>query len=190
MESGEAALGAYYVGDFLTMKENNDDLEFVYPKEGVNYFVDCACILKGAKNKLAAELYLNFLNEPDMALANAEYICYGSPNEAVYTNPEYEYYQDELLYPEDGAFKTQIFRNLPKHTLDLMSTLWDDVKNYIPSNGSFRYVFFEDSNSAINDGEEITGDTVKYGICIGIFLLICIAYIIFRFARKKYIENI
>ena len=190
MESGEAALGPYYVGDFLTMKENNEDLEFVYPKEGVNYFVDCACILKGAKNKLAAELYLNYLNEPDVALANAEYICYGSPNEAVYTNPDYEYFEDELLYPEEGAFKTQIFSNLPKHTLDLMSTLWDDVKNYIPSNGSYRYVFFDDDAAVSSGGEEITGDTVKYGICIGMFLLICAAYIIFRFARKKYRENI
>jgi spermidine/putrescine transport system substrate-binding protein len=190
MESGEAALGPYYVGDFLTMKENNDDLEFVYPKEGVNYFVDCACILKGAKNKLAAELYLNFLNEPDVALANAEYICYGSPNEAVYTNPDYEYFEDELLYPEEGAFKTQIFSNLSKHTLDLMSTLWDDVKNYIPSNGSYKYVFFGDDTVVSSTGEDMTGDTVKYGICIGVFLLICAAYIIFRFVRKKYRENI
>ena len=190
MESGEAALGPYYVGDFLTMKENNEDLEFVYPKEGVNYFLDCACILKGTKNKLAAELYLNFLNEPEVAQANAEYICYGSPNEAVYTNEDYEYYQNELLYPEEGAFKTQIFRNLSPETLALMSTLWDDVKNYIPSNGSYRYVFFGDDTSPIASKEDLSGDATKYGICIGVFLLICLAYIIFRFARKRYRENI
>ena len=70
-----------------------------------------------------------------------------------------------------------------------MSTLWDDVKNYIPSNGSYRYVFFED-DSTVSNGEEVTGDTIKYGICIGVFLLLCAAYIIFRFARKKYRENI
>ena len=46
MESGEAALAPYFVGDYLTMKENNPDLAFVYPKEGVNYFFDSACILK------------------------------------------------------------------------------------------------------------------------------------------------
>ncbi len=190
MEAGEAALAPYYVGDFLTMKENNEDLEFVYPKEGVNYFVDAACILKGAKNKLAAELYLNFLNEPDIALANAEYICYGSPNEAVYTNEDYEYYENELLYPEDGAFKTQIFQNLSEENLALMSTLWDDVKNYIPSNGSFRYVFFDDDASVVSKPEEMTGETIKYAVYIAIFLLVCIAVIVFRFFRKKYREKI
>lgn len=59
MESGEAALAPYFAGDFLTMYDNNPDLAFVYPKEGVNFFVDAACILKGAKNKLAAELYID-----------------------------------------------------------------------------------------------------------------------------------
>ncbi len=194
MESGEAALAPYYVGDFLSMKENNDDLEFVYPKEGVNYFVDACCILKGAKNKRAAELYLDFLLDPEVARANAEYICYGSPNSAVYENPEYEYYQDELLYPEDGAFKTQLFCNLSPETLALMSTLWDDVKNYIPDTGSNNHDFFfgtaESGAQNTDDGEKMTPEARKYALYIGIFVVICLAYLIFRFARKKYRENI
>lgn len=191
MESGEAALAPYYVGDFLTMKDNNEDLEFVYPKEGVNYFFDAACILKGTQNKKAAELYINFLNDPEIATANAEYICYGSPNSAVYDNPDYELYQDEYLYPEEGAFKTQIFRNMSQSTLDLMSSLWDEVKNYDSDGSSFRYVFFGDGNTDnIDEAQKWTADTYKYAICIGVFLLICIAYVIFRYARKKYRENI
>ena len=142
MESGESALGAYYAGDFLTMKENNPNLEFVYPKEGTNYFVDALCVLKGSKNKLAAELYINFLLEPEIALANAEYICYASPHSGVYTNPDYTYYGNEILYPEDGKFKTQSYLNLAPETLALMSTLWDDVKNYNVDQGGSNYDFF------------------------------------------------
>lgn len=194
MESGEAALAPYYVGDYLSMKENNEDLELVYPKEGVNYFVDAACILKGAKNKRAAELYLDFLLDPEVALANAEYICYGSPNSAVYENPDYEYYQDELLYPEEGAFKTQLFCNMSPETLALMSTLWDDVKNYIPESASNNHNFFfgtAESNSASADnGEKMTPEARRYAVCIGVFVLLCLAYVIFRYARKKYRENI
>ncbi len=189
MESGEAALAPYYVGDFLSMYENNPDLAFVYPEEGVNYFFDSACILKGTKNKLAAELYIDFLNEPEIALANAEYICYGSPNSSVYENEDYSYYQDEILYPEEGAFKTQIFRNLSPETLALMSELWDDVKNYIPSDGSgTRSIFFGGDTAASVEGEQMTAETRKYGICIGVFLLLCIAYAIFSLIRKKYRE--
>ncbi|MBQ1896219.1 MAG: spermidine/putrescine ABC transporter substrate-binding protein, partial [Clostridia bacterium] len=44
MESGAAALAPYYVGDFLTMQENNEDLAIAFPKEGANIFVDAMCI--------------------------------------------------------------------------------------------------------------------------------------------------
>ncbi len=193
MESGEAALAPYYAGDFLTMQENNPDLAFVYPKEGVNFFVDGACILKGAKNKLAAELYIDFLLEPDVALANAEYICYASPHTEVYQNPEYSFYQDEILYPEEGKFKTQLFLNLDPEILSLMSSLWDDVKNHVPSSGSGNYALFfggEDSQAVSDDGEEMTPEARKYALYIGIFAAICVAYIVFRYARKKYRESV
>ena len=194
MESGEAALAPYFAGDFLTMYDNNPDLAFVYPKEGVNFFVDAACILKGAKNKLAAELYINFLLDPGVALANAEYICYASPHTEVYSNPEYTFYQNEILYPEDGKFKTQLFLNLSPEILSLMSTLWDDVKNYVPSSGSSNYAFFfgGDSQSSANteNGEKMTAETRKYAMYIGIFVLICVLYIVFRYARKKYREKV
>lgn len=190
MEAGEAALAPYYVGDFYTMQENNPDLDFVYPKEGVNYFVDAVCILKNAKNKLAAELYINFLLDPEVALANAEYICYGSPVRDVVENPEYSFYQDELLYPEEGSFKTQLFKNMSPETLALMSTLWDDVKNYIPKGNSGYSALFFGGDSAAVEGEEMSAETVKYAICIGIFLLLCLAYVIFRAARKRYREKV
>lgn len=191
MESGEAAMGPYYAGDFLTMQENNPDLDFVYPKEGVNFFVDGACIPKGAKNKLAAELYINFLLEPDVALANAEYICYASPHTEVYSNPEYSFYQNEILYPEDGKFKTQLFLNLNPDILALMSTLWDDIKNHVPSGTGNKAFFFGGEDSAIaDDGEVMTPEAKRYALYIGIFILVCLAYVVFRYARKKYRENI
>lgn len=194
MESGEAAMAPYYAGDFLTMQENNPALSFVFPKEGVNFFVDGACVLKGTKNKLAAELYINFLLEPEVALANAEYICYASPHTEVFGNPEYSFYQDEILYPEDGKFKTQLFLNLDPEILALMSTLWDDVKNYVPSSGSSNYAFFfggdSDSSVVTDDGEVMTPEAKKYALYIGIFALVCVAFVIFRYARKKYRENI
>ena len=192
MESGEAALAPYYAGDYLTMKDNNPDLEMVYPKEGVNFFVDSACVLKGAKNKLAAELYINFLLEPEVALANAEYICYASPHTEVYNNPEYSFYQSDILYPADGEFKTQLFLNLKPEILALMSTLWDDVKNHTPSDSGKSALFFGgDSQSDVtDDGEKMTPEAQKYALYIGIFATVCLAYIIFRYARKKYRENI
>ena len=131
METGEAALAPYYAGDFLTMYENNEDLGFVYPKEGTNIFVDSICIPKNTQNYEAAIMFINFLLEPDIALANAEYIGYASPNTAVVNNPEYYYYGNEILYPaEENTPKTQYFHDIDKDIRNYYENLWIDVKLY------------------------------------------------------------
>ena len=134
MESGDAAIAAYYAGDFLTMYCENDSLAFVYPKEGTNVFVDSMCIPKGAKNKEAAELFINFMLEPEVAIANAEYICYASPCTAVYTNEEYiEYMTDihedamTILYGTDEV-EAQYYENLSPEMLAKMNNLWEELK--------------------------------------------------------------
>ncbi len=129
MENGEAALAPYYAGDFLTMYDNNPDLAFAYPKEGVNFFVDAACIPKSTQNKEAAELYINFLCEEDIAVANANYICYASPHELVLKSDNYDLKGDPVLYPaEDDMPQTQIFENLDSETQQYMTDLWNELK--------------------------------------------------------------
>lgn len=129
MESGSAAIAPYYAGDYLSMVENNEDLAFVYPKEGVNIFVDSACIPKNAENYEAALLFINFLLEPEIALANAEFIYYASPNTSVTENPEYSLLGDEILYPtEENMPKTAYFHDMDSETRAYFDKLWQDVK--------------------------------------------------------------
>ncbi len=129
METGEAAIGPYYAGDFLTMQENNEDLDFFYPKEGTNIFVDSICIPSTSKNYEAAMLYIDFLLEPDIALANAEYIGYASPHTAVVQNPDYYYYQNKILYPDEADMpKVQYYHDMDSKTRLIYENLWIDVK--------------------------------------------------------------
>ena len=51
MEGGNAAIAMYYAGDYLTMLENNEDLAFVVPEEGSNWFVDAMCVLKSSQHR-------------------------------------------------------------------------------------------------------------------------------------------
>lgn len=131
MESGSAAIAPYYAGDFLSMVENNEDLAFVYPKEGTNIFVDSICIPKNAENYEAAMLLINYLLEPSIALANAEYIYYASPNTSVTENPEYSLLGNEILYPKDEDMpNVQYFKDMDKDTRLYFDKLWQDVKLY------------------------------------------------------------
>ena len=139
MESGAAALAPYYAGDFYTMQEINEDLELVYPKEGTNIFVDAFCIPKDTPDdrKAIAEMFINFAlgtsvtiggEEYNIAKDIAEYICYASPNEAVFSDEEYEYYGDEVLYPDLDGYNTYYFRNLPAEALEYQNSLWEKLK--------------------------------------------------------------
>ncbi len=161
MENGDAALAPYYAGDFLTMYDNNPDLAFCYPKEGVNFFVDSVCIPKTVQNKEAAELYINFLCEEEIAVANANYICYASPHELVLENDDYDLKGNEVLYPEEKDMpQTQIFENLDKDTQQYMSDLWNELK--IESN-------------PITDA--------YIGLSVSIILVV--AFLIYKFIKKK-----
>lgn len=129
MENGEAALAPYYAGDFLTMYDVNPDLAFVYPKEGVNFFVDAMCIPKNAENKEAAELYINFMLEEEIAVANANYICYASPHSNVLESDDYDLKGEPVLYPdEENTPRTEMFENLDYETQNYMNMLWNELK--------------------------------------------------------------
>ena len=141
MESGESAIAAYYAGDFLSMVENNEKLAFYYPTDAdgniaTNLFVDAFCIPKGAANKELAEIYINFMLSEEVAIANAEYIYYASPNSAVYESEVYKADMGEtameVLYPENFDFAAKYnelsFRNLDADTLALVNDLWEDLK--------------------------------------------------------------
>ncbi|MBO5857924.1 MAG: spermidine/putrescine ABC transporter substrate-binding protein [Clostridia bacterium] len=129
MEGGEAAFAPYYAGDYLTMADVNPDLAFVYPKEGVNYFVDAMCIPKTAENKEAAELYINFMLEEEIAVANANWICYASPHALVLESDDYDLKDEPVLYPDESETpKTESFENLSYDIQNYMSQLWSELK--------------------------------------------------------------
>lgn len=137
MEVGEAALGAYYAGDYFTMVDNQVDgvdLRF-YTPERTNVFVDAMCIPKNCRNKDAAEAYINFILEKEVGRQIAEYIYYGSPNDAVRNDPTYIENMGEdvisVIYPENFDFNKNFnefaYRNLDPEYLDYMTELWEKI---------------------------------------------------------------
>ena len=144
MEGNNAAAAAYYAGDCLSMIEENESLAFYYPKEGTNVFIDVMCIPKAAQNKGAAELFINFLLEPEIAEENALYLYYASPNTAVIESETYKEALGEdayaLLYelPEEyvddegNLIGANYYYHLPQETINRMNELWSALKQYSP----------------------------------------------------------
>ena len=133
MPNEDAYIAPYYVGDCLTMCDENEDLTFTVPQEGTNLFLDAMCIPKGTKHKKEAEQFINFMCSTEVAYANIEYIAYSSPQvEAAAQHKEYlvQEYGDEIaqsIYPADLS-NTQVFLTLSQEAEQMMTDLWVKVK--------------------------------------------------------------
>ena len=131
MCGGEAALAPYYAGDALTMMEENPDLAFALPVEGTNYFTDAAVIPASAQNVEAAHMYINFLNEVDVALANAEYIYYPTPHMGAYEQLDEELKNNPVAYPSDEMLEnTEVFTTLSDEISREMDIAWSDIRSF------------------------------------------------------------
>lgn len=135
MEGGNAAMAAYYAGDYLTMLENNEDLRYVIPQEGSNWFVDAMCVLKDSQHKTEAEEWINFICSTEASLANMDYIGYASPNEEAldqypaYYEEKYGEPLDQEQYeimaaPQSILDRCESYLVLPAETRTLYNDLW------------------------------------------------------------------
>lgn len=128
MQLEEAWIAPYYAGDAITMIDGNPDLAFAFPKESSNIFIDSICIPKGSRNKEAAEAFINFLCEVEVAAANCEYICYSTPSSAARALLSEEMRENKIAYPDSETIsRFESFINLPKETNELIIRLWGDI---------------------------------------------------------------
>lgn len=161
MQSGSAAIAAYYAGDYLSMYEDNEDLAFFYPQEGTNSYIDAMCIPKNAENYDLAHEYINFMCSHDIAMANALYTYYASPVTTVVDDPEYHEemgeYAIDILYNQAENVPSQAYLNLSPEALSMQNVLWEELK----------------AKSSIGDGIY-----VACGVILGVLALIAIYQLI------------
>ena len=140
MGGGEAALAPYYVGDGVTMMADNPDLAMFIPAEGTNIYIDAMCIPKGSRNKEAAEMFINFMCEPDVGKANIEYIGYTTPMHCVWDILDEDLKYSEIAYPsEDIAAKEEVFTALSDEVNSELDVKWSEMKSY--DEGGSGYLF-------------------------------------------------
>ena len=161
MGAGEAVLAPYYAGDAVTLMDEYDHISFATPKSGTNLFFDSLCIPKSAQNKEAAELYINFMCEPDIAYATTSYIGYSTPNEAAFEMLDDEVKENGISYLDDEYLEnnTTVFVNMSDEANRLMQDLWTEMKS--------------------------TEDGTKNKWIVPIFMLACIFLSIFILIRRS-----
>lgn len=133
MVSGSAYIAMCYSGEVLYIQEERPVLEYVVPKEGSNFFIDSWVIPANAENKENAEAWINFLNRPDIAYKNFEYITYATPNLGAQDFIDEETLKNIAINPtEDILDRCEVFEFLGPEGDKQLNNEWLKVKNYTP----------------------------------------------------------
>lgn len=119
-----AAMAVITSGEVLYSQEENENLEFVIPKEGTEVWTDCWAIPKTAKNKEAAEAWMNFMLDGEVAETNFEYLTYAIPNVRIK-----DLIDNAILNPSQEILsKCETLKNLGSEIDDMYSSYWKTYK--------------------------------------------------------------
>ena len=125
----EAYIAAYYAGDAMMMMDENEDLDAYVPVEGANKFFDSMCVLKNTRHKAEAEAFIDFMCDTEIAVRNAEEVCYAIPQVEAFQELDEETQNDTMVYPPQEVLdRCEVFVNLPADIALLQSNLWKKLK--------------------------------------------------------------
>jgi len=130
MISGEAALAVVWSGDAVYCMRENEDLEYVIPREGSNLWVDALVIPKGSANKKEAEAYINYMCETEVAFKNTDYIGYSTPHSEAKKMLDPDLLSSMAAYPSDEELENcEVFLHLGD-MIKVYDEIWTEIKSH------------------------------------------------------------
>ena len=97
--SGEVDLVMEYNGDIAQIMTEDDDIDFVVPKEGAMKQQDTLAIPKGAPHPENAHKFINFILDPKVGLGIFETIKFPTPNAASVALIPAELRDNQVIFP-------------------------------------------------------------------------------------------
>lgn len=124
--SGEVAAAFLYTSQVYNAVNAREDLEVVYPEEGLGFGIMGAFIPSKAPNADAAYAFLDYINRPENAAKCFEYIGYYCTNKAAEELISEEM-QKLIVLPADAA-EGEIIQNISLEAEDLHAEIWNNFK--------------------------------------------------------------
>lgn len=127
MINEEADMALVWSGEAVSAMAENENLDFVIPKEGSNIWIDAMFIPTTTKNQELAEKFIDFLCSTESTLRNIDEVWYST----VHTEA-LEQVDEELLnnpafnIPQEDIEKMEMFRD-PQEFINLYTDRWTEI---------------------------------------------------------------
>lgn len=135
LANGDICLAVGYSGDILQArkraKEANNNVEIAYaiPREGALMWFDSFVIPRDAGNPAAAHRFIDFINRPEIAARNSNFIQYANGNLASKQHLDPAVRDDPGIYPSDEVM-ARLYTITPydERAQRIVNRLWTRVK--------------------------------------------------------------
>ncbi len=122
--TGDAWAAPMYSGDVLMLQDHVENIEFRIPKEGGLIWGDYLTVASSSDQKALAYDFLDFLNRPEVAARNAEYVYYSTPNTGALQHVSDEYRHNRIIHPtEQDLNGSEIIKSLPPRSQKIVNTV-------------------------------------------------------------------
>ena len=135
--SGETAFAHIWTGDAILAglpdSGGREGIVYVIPQEGCTIWQDNLAVPVGAPNAYTAMVFINYLNIPEIAAQNAEWVGYGTPNVAAKEFIDPEVLANEGIYPSaEVSARLQWIEDVGD-ALQLYDRIWTEFKAAVGS---------------------------------------------------------
>jgi len=139
MYSGETVIAHIWTGDAILAGDpeygGRDGIVYVIPEEGCTIWQDNLAVPVDSANAYTAMVFINYLQYPEIAAQNAEWVGYATPNEAAKEFIDPEILADESVYPTaEVSARLQWIEDVGD-ALQLYDRIWTEFKAAIGSGG-------------------------------------------------------
>ncbi len=125
----DAPIGIAWNGDLARARTENSSLDFIYPKDGFEIWVDNFAILNDAPHEENAYKFLNFLMRPDIAKKVSMTIGYSTANLTAKNLMPEKIKNDPVLYPSPQVLSRGEFEiDIGDTTYALLEKYWEQLK--------------------------------------------------------------
>ncbi|NYB72731.1 spermidine/putrescine ABC transporter substrate-binding protein [Sedimentibacter hydroxybenzoicus DSM 7310] len=127
MVNEEADMALVWSGEAVSAMAENENLDFVIPKEGSNIWIDAMFIPATTKNQELAEKFIDFLCTTEATLRNIDEVWYSTVHTEAINEVDEELLNNPAFnIPEEDIEKMEMFRD-PKEFIDLYTERWTEM---------------------------------------------------------------